>query len=674
MRYLFALISLILGLHFLKDNLIVSLVLTLLFVIFIIYRFGLKKSALFLSLFLIGALFSNIPRSYNSPDQTYSGVVISSKQNYFLLYSHGERFYVYEKDNEREVGDFLIVSGEVATNSFTTYESQSDFNEYLSRKGVSRGISAKNIHTSFHNPFRLTNLRKKALQKLNGNAAPLVDAMVFNTKDYSSSVVQVAEDIYLIFLLSTTGIYFSFFFRLLKKVIYIKFEERESHLLSLLILSPYVVFSFPKIGVLRVFLVNLLNLPPKGEGIRPRGSFLSKNSITHLLLLILNPYWAFDVGYLIGLSLTTFLYFFRISYRTKMSIRSRLVTPILVYLFIQPAFMFRSGQLHLLTFFEQMALIPINELFIFLSFLGVLGLPLSPLINFLGNFIYECLRFYQKINLTIPFSDFGFIYISLFYIFGLIALYFFEAKRYKHCRLILLLTSFLLLIGIMPIQPSIVSGVYFVNVGQGDSIIIQDHFHAVMIDTGGVLNFDMAKETLIPFMNKKQIYHLDALITTHEDFDHSGAADSLIKNFKVKTYLKSNDDFPFDVGNIHLENLNHYEAKDENMSSLVLYMDFMDQKYLFMGDAPKEIEKQIIKDNPNLKCDILKVGHHGSKTSSDESFINQVQPKEAVISCGRNNKFGHPNQEVLDVLYRYDVKIRRTDIEGTISYLSYFRY
>ena len=125
---------------------------------------------------------------------------------------------------------------------------------------------------------------------------------------------------------------------------------------------------------------------------------------------------------------------------------------------------------------------------------------------------------------------------------------------------------------------------------------------------------------------------------------------------------------------LHLENLNHYEAKDENESSLVLYLDFCNKKYLFMGDAPKEIETQIIIDNPNLRCDILKVGHHGSKTSSDDTFIKTIQPKEGIISCGRSNRYGHPNQEVIDTLYRYDVKIRRTDIEGTISYLSYFSY
>ena len=671
---LFALISLILGLHFLSDNLFVSLVLTLLFVIFIIYRFCWKKSLFILSFMIVGALFSHIPRVYSSENHIYQGVVVSSRENYFLLYSHGERFYVYNYENDRIVGDIVSVKGDVTDVSFVTYESQIDFNQYLANKGVKRAIQKTSINVTFNRPLRIQNYKSTFLSELNNNAAPLVDAMVFNTKDYDSSVVQTAESIQLIFLLSTAGIYFSFFIRSLKKVIYLKFDDHESHLLSLLIVSPYVVFSFPKVGVLRVFLLNLMSIPPKDDKKPPKMTYLTKVAITHFILLSLNPYWAFDSGFLIGLGLTISVYFFRLSFHEQLSFKSRLVTPILVFLLLQPLIQFQSGQIHLLTFFEQFVMIPVNEVFIVLSVIGLIGIPMTPILNFSGNLIYECFKLFEKIDLKVPFGDYGTIYVALFYCLFVVGLYLFESKRYRHVRYVAVTGLLLFMVGLLPIQPSITSGVYFVNVGQGDSIIIQDHFHAVMIDTGGNISFNMAKKTLIPFMNRKQIYHLDALITTHDDYDHSGAASSLMENFKVKTHLTSNDDFPYQSGNIYLENLNHYESKDENESSLVLYLNFNNKKYLFMGDAPKEIEKQIIKDNPSLKCDILKVGHHGSKTSTDESFIQQVQPKEAIISCGKNNKYGHPNKEVLDVLNHYDVKIRRTDIEGTISYLSYLAY
>ena len=87
-----------------------------------------------------------------------------------------------------------------------------------------------------------------------------------------------------------------------------------------------------------------------------------------------------------------------------------------------------------------------------------------------------------------------------------------------------------------------------------------------------------------------------------------------------------------------------------------------------MGDASKNVEYRIIKEYPNLDVDYLKCGHHGSNTSTSEEFIETITPNEAIISCGENNKYGHPNKEVISTLTKYNVEIRRTDTEGTITY------
>ena len=87
-----------------------------------------------------------------------------------------------------------------------------------------------------------------------------------------------------------------------------------------------------------------------------------------------------------------------------------------------------------------------------------------------------------------------------------------------------------------------------------------------------------------------------------------------------------------------------------------------------MGDAPKEIEYKIINDKKDLTVDYLKVGHHGSNTSTSEEFIKHIKPKEAIISCGEKNRYKFPHEDVLNVLNKYNIKIRRTDLEGTIVY------
>ena len=91
-----------------------------------------------------------------------------------------------------------------------------------------------------------------------------------------------------------------------------------------------------------------------------------------------------------------------------------------------------------------------------------------------------------------------------------------------------------------------------------------------------------------------------------------------------------------------------------------------------MGDAPKKIENQIMKDNDYIPCDILKVGHHGSKYSSSDTFIKYLSPKVGIISCGKKNSYGHPHSEVISVLTKNHVYIRRTDLEGTITYWQKF--
>ena len=147
-----------------------------------------------------------------------------------------------------------------------------------------------------------------------------------------------------------------------------------------------------------------------------------------------------------------------------------------------------------------------------------------------------------------------------------------------------------------------------------------------------------------------------------------GAAKDLMKSFNVKRYVDSKDDFPLKIGGIELINYNVYESDDINETSLFIGTKILGYSFLFTGDAGQVTERKIIKDNPSLDCDILKVGHHGSETSSCIEFLKAVTPEVAVISVGRVNSHGHPKDAVLGRLRAVGAKIRRTDLEGTITY------
>jgi len=236
--------------------------------------------------------------------------------------------------------------------------------------------------------------------------------------------------------------------------------------------------------------------------------------------------------------------------------------------------------------------------------------------------------------------------------------------------------------------------VYFIDVGQGDStLFISSHAKdIVMIDTGGKIEYEKEEwqkstssfdfsETLTTFLKSKGLNKLDLLIITHGDMDHLGYAynlsskikiDSLMLNKNAKNYKEQELSFIPEVNsyqskNIQLLNLNEVITKDENESSLALYLIMDNKKFLMMGDAPKIVEKNII-SKYNLDVDILKLGHHGSNTSSDYDFLNIINPDYSIISSGRNNRYHHPSKETIDNLEKLNLEYYNTQDKGTITF------
>ena len=178
-------------------------------------------------------------------------------------------------------------------------------------------------------------------------------------------------------------------------------------------------------------------------------------------------------------------------------------------------------------------------------------------------------------------------------------------------------------------------------------------------------------------------------MSPHGDYDHMGEAINIVENFKVdkvifncgeynylekeliKVLKKKRIKYYTCINELNLDNNKFYflqtkDFNDENDNSNVIYMELNNYKFLFMGDASVTTEKEILKEYDLPKIDVLKVGHHGSKTSSSEEFINTINPKYSIISVGKDNKFSHPNKEVLDNLK--NSKIYRTDQDGSIVF------
>ena len=417
--------------------------------------------------------------------------------------------------------------------------------------------------------------------------------------------------------------------------------------------------------------------------------------LVYILLTLINPFIIYNVSFILSFTAAFYLilsndltksnnYFIVL---LKVSLISTLGTlPISIYYF---------GSINLIGFILNLIFVPYVSFIVFPFTLITFIVPkLYFILNILTSILESISMFTNKLKLIVYFPK-----VSIYFIivYSILFILFIKTKKKKHIIFLIIITIFI------KIKPYLNSDilVYYIDVGQGDSILLSspNRKENILIDTGGKISYEKEKwkerknknisDNIITFLRKLGINKLDYLIVTHGDYDHMGEAINLVNNFKVEKVIFNCGEFndlekklikvlnkkkieyyscikELSINNNKVYFLNTKEYENENDNSSVIYTKLNGYKFIFMGDAGVEKEKDIL-DKYNLSnIDVLKVGHHGSKTSTSKKFIDEIKPKYSIISVGKNNRYGHPNKEVLDTLN--DSKIYRTDQDGSIMF------
>ncbi len=645
----------------------------------------LQSNIIFYCLLIVTILYVGIKvkigyTSKINVNEEFTGIVttIIKKENSFKLTIKGiEKLIVYINNIDNlELGDKVVVSGEYVLPKKATIPYNFDYQKYLYNNHIFYIMYAKELKILKKNQNIIYETKKHILNKTNNykNRGYLNAFIIGDKTDLEFYETYQNNGISHLFALS--GMHISMLSLIIYKLVN-KFKHKDLIVITFLLF--YVTLTNFSASILRtiIFFI-ILKLNKKLDlNISTKNSLL----LTLSIIMIYNPLIIFDIGFQYS-GLVTFGLIVSTKYYKKNYFYNLFITSFIALLFSLPITLYNNYELNLLSIINNLINVPLITFIIYpLSLLTFILKFLEPIYN-ITIYLLEFINNLSSIfSLTIIIPKVNIIFYLIYYI--LIYLYI-ESNNKKY---ILIACLYLLSFKLKPFIDRN-NYVYYLDVGQGDSSLIIYNDEVVMIDTGGISNYFVSSGS-IKLLKSLGYSHIDYLILTHGDFDHMGDSIYLINNYNIKNVVLNNDSFneletnlikelknkkikyyqnvkKVPISNNIITILNTKEYDNENDNSNVIYMELNNYNFMFMGDAGVDKEKDILERYNISNIDVLKVGHHGSKTSSSKNFINKINPKYSIISVGKNNRYGHPNKEVLNNLEHS--KIYRTDEDGSIMF------
>ncbi|HCI77779.1 MAG TPA: DNA internalization-related competence protein ComEC/Rec2 [Firmicutes bacterium] len=618
---------------------------------------------------------------FNTNDTEFIGIVedyiikdnqikisLKSKERIIVTYKYTGKVF-----NNLSYGDKIKVTGVLKEPSTNNIFNNFNYKKYLYNKKIYYIIEASKIDKIQNNNNHIYTIKNLLYTRINSlKSSNYIKALLFGDNKLDKEIKTSYQINGISHLFSVSGFHINF----ITSIIYfyldrVTYNKKIKYITVDIFLVLYLLLcnttSLLRCTVMNILLSinHLLKLNIKKIDIV---------LLTLILCIIINPFIIYDIGFIYSYTISFFLILYKNKYKTNNKLLKIIYISLISFLVSLPINIYTSYEINFLSIILNIIIVPIVSLILLPLSLLTLIFPILDNILYLITSILEKISLYTS-NINIfkqVLSKPSIILIIIYYLVIILIL-----SKNKHYYLILILLIFHKTI---PLYNSNLEVVMF-DVGEADSMLISTPSKKVniLIDTGRGIDIN----NIIIYLKSIGISKLNYLIITHGDEDHIGGALYLIDNFKVDNVILNKGDYTeLEVELItHLKNknikytnninkipllgsymylLNTKKFSNENDNSIVTYFEYQKYKFLFMGDSSSKTEEYLINNYNLTNISFLKVGHHGSNTSSSPLFINKITPKVSLISVGRNNFYHHPNKEVLtnlsnSVIYRTDI-------------------
>lgn len=618
---------------------------------------------------------------FNTNDTEFIGIVedyiikdnqikisLKSKERIIVTYKYTSKVF-----NNLSYGDKIKVTGVLKEPSTNNIFNNFNYKKYLYNKKIYYIIEASKIDKIQNNNNHIYTIKNLLYTRINSlKSSNYIKALLFGDNKLDKEIKTSYQINGISHLFSVSGFHINF----ITSIIYfyldrVTYNKKIKYITVDIFLVLYLLLcnttSLLRCTVMNILLSinHLLKLDIKKIDIV---------LLTLILCIIINPFIIYDIGFIYSYTISFFLILYKNKYKTNNKLLKIIYISLISFLVSLPINIYTSYEINFLSIILNIIIVPIVSLILLPLSLLTLIFPILDNILYLITSILEKISLYTS-NINIfkqVLSKPSIILIIIYYLVIILIL-----SKNKHYYLILILLIFHKTI---PLYNSNLEVVMF-DVGEADSMLISTPSKKVniLIDTGRGIDIN----NIIIYLKSIGISKLNYLIITHGDEDHIGGALYLIDNFKVDNVILNKGDYTeLEVELIiHLKNknikytnninkipllgsymylLNTKKFSNENDNSIVTYFEYQKYKFLFMGDSSSKTEEYLINNYNLTNISFLKVGHHGSNTSSSPLFINKITPKVSLISVGRNNFYHHPNKEVLtnlsnSVIYRTDI-------------------